>query len=56
MGEGGHRGLALEACAAFRVGTERGREDLDRDGAVEARVPRLVDLAHPACPSKATIS
>ena len=42
--------LALEARAAVRVGAELGREDLDGDGAVEAGVAGLVDLAHAACP------
>ena len=40
--------LALEALAQLRIGGERARENLDRDGAVEARVARLVDLAHAA--------
>ena len=40
--------LALEALAGVRiVGDVRG-QDLDRDGAIESRVARLVDLAHPA--------
>ena len=41
-------GLPLEAIAAARVGGERGSQHLDRDGPVEARVERAVDLAHPA--------
>ncbi len=40
--------LALEALAQLRVVRERRGQDLDRDGAAEARVPRLVDLSHPA--------
>ncbi len=40
--------LALEASAAFGVGTEFGQQNLDRDRAVEPRVAGLVDLAHPA--------
>ncbi len=39
--------LALEALAQLRVRREVRRQDLDRDRALEARVPRLVDLAHP---------
>ena len=39
--------LALEAFAQLRVVRERRRQDLDRDRAPEARVPRLVDLSHP---------
>ena len=40
--------FALESLAD--VGSEDAalRQDLDRDGPVEARVARLVDLAHPA--------
>ena len=40
--------FALEAGAAVRVGADLGREDLDGDGAVEAGVAGLVDLAHAA--------
>ena len=41
-------GLAVEALAELRIGGERVRENLDRDRAIEARVARLVDLAHAA--------
>ena len=41
-------GLLLEAAQPLRVLGERGRQDLDRDVAPEARVPRAVDLAHPS--------
>ena len=41
-------GFALEALAAFGVLATIGRQNLDRDGAVEARVVRPVDLAHAA--------
>ena len=45
--EGGDgAGLALEARAAVRVGAQLGGQDLDGDRAIEARVPRLVHLAH----------
>ena len=40
--------LALEAVAKLRVGRERRGEDLDRDGAIEPRVARAIDLAHAA--------
>ena len=48
--EGGDgAGLALEALAKLRpVGDVRG-QDLDGDGALEARVAALVDLAHAPC-------
>ena len=39
--------LALEALAAGLVLCEAGRQDLDRDAAVEARVAPAPDLAHP---------
>ena len=41
-------GFAVEALAELRIGGERLREDLDRHRAIEPRVARLVDLAHPA--------
>ncbi len=41
-------GLAIEAFAELRIGRERLRKDLDRDRAIEPRVARFVDLAHPA--------
>ena len=41
--------LALEALRALRASAARcGGQHLDRDGALEPRVARLVDLAHPA--------
>ena len=40
--------FAVEPFAELRVGGQRVGEDLDRDGAVEARVARLVHLAHAA--------
>src|SRR6185369_7210852 len=42
---GGFR-LLLEATQAIRVLRERGRQDLDRDVAPEARILRAVDLSH----------
>ena len=41
-------GFAVEPLAELRIGGERLREDLDGDRAIEPRVARLVDLAHPA--------
>jgi len=50
MVEGGDgAGLALEARAQVRVRGQVFREDLDGYGAVQARVARLVHLAHAAC-------
>ena len=43
--------LALESRAAVGIGREGFRQDLDRDGAIQPRVPGFVDLAHPACPA-----
>ena len=40
--------LALEACPQVRIVSDVARQDLDRDRAIEARVARLVDLAHAA--------
>lgn len=34
------------AVAELRIGREGIRQELDRDGAVEARVPRALHLAH----------
>ena len=49
VSEGSHDPrLALEPCAAIRVGAQFGGKDLDRDRAVEAGVAGLVDLAHAA--------
>ena len=39
--------LALEAGQRVGIGSHGLREDLDRDVAVELRVPRAIDLAHP---------
>ena len=41
-------GFALEARQPVGVIRKRGRQDLDCDIAIEARVPRPVDLAHAA--------
>ncbi len=40
--------FTIEALAETRVGGERVRQDLDRDGAVETGIAGLVDLAHTA--------
>ena len=40
--------LAREAGQLFRTRGKRRRQDLDRDVAIERRVARAVDLAHPA--------
>ena len=40
--------FAIEAFAELRIGGEHGWEHLDRDGAIQAGVACLVDLAHPA--------
>ena len=40
--------LALEPLAELGVGGQCCRQDLDRDGAIEPRVARPIDLAHPA--------
>ena len=39
--------FALEACPALRTVAQMRREDLQRDGAGEARVVRTIHLAHP---------
>ena len=44
----GRAGLLLEALAAIGIRRDGGGQDLDRDLAPELRVPRPVDLAHPA--------
>jgi hypothetical protein len=43
-------GLAVEAVAELRISGEGVRQDLDRNGAIQARVAGFVDLAHPAGP------
>jgi hypothetical protein len=49
VGQAGDRlRLALEARAARGIRREGWRQDFDRDEALEARVARLVHLAHPA--------
>ena len=42
--------LTREPGPELRIVRETRRQDLDGDGTVEARVPRAVHLAHPACP------
>jgi hypothetical protein len=47
VGEGGDGArLALESRATLRVGTQFGGQELQRNRAAQARVPRLVDLTH----------
>ena len=41
-------GLALEPAAVVRVGGQRRRQDLERDGAVQLQMGRPVDHPHPA--------
>jgi hypothetical protein len=38
--------LAVEALAELRIGGELLRQDLDRDGPIEPRIPGPVHLAH----------
>ena len=42
--------------ASVRVGADVGRQDLDGDRAIEARVAGLVDLPHAACADGGWIS
>ena len=42
-------GFALEARQPIGVVRERFGQDLDRDVAIQLRVARAIDLAHPAC-------
>src|SRR5438034_8622161 len=44
--------LALEAITELRVGSELSRQHLDRNGPVQRRVARAIDLAHPARPER----
>src|SRR5439155_14102412 len=54
MRERRHRAcFALEALARLWPVAERRRHDLDGDGPIEPRVPRAIDLPHPACPERA---
>ena len=48
----GSAGLAAEAIAAVLSGAAVGREDLDRDLALECRFGGEVDRAHPSFPEK----
>jgi hypothetical protein len=41
-------GFLLKAAPAFRIAGELRREDLDGNGATEASIAALVDLAHPS--------
>jgi hypothetical protein len=42
-------GFTVEPLAELGIGSECVGQDLDRDGAIQARVAGLVDLAHPTC-------
>jgi hypothetical protein len=44
---GNRAGLAVEPLAQLRIGRERLRQDLNRDGPIEPRVAGAVHLAHP---------
>jgi hypothetical protein len=46
--DGQEFGLAFEACEAFGFGGDALGEDLDRHLAVEGRIDRFPDHAHPA--------
>ena len=47
MVKGGDRArLTFEALAQLRIGSQRGRQDLDRDAAIQPRVAGAVDFAH----------
>ena len=41
-------GFALEALPGIKIGGKMRRQDLDRDGAIQARVPGAIHLAHAA--------
>ena len=43
-------------ASAAGIRREAGREDLDGDVAIEPRIARAIDLAHPACAELARIS
>lgn len=45
-------GFTIEALPELRVGGQGAGQDLDRNGAVESRVARSVDLAHSARPER----
>ena len=48
-----HARLAVKACDALGIGGEAGRQELERDVAIEAQIPRAMDLAHPAASDEA---
>ena len=48
--------FARESRQAIRIAREEIRQDLDRDVAIELRIARAVDLAHPAGAEAPTIS
>src|SRR5262249_44283373 len=48
----GSERLALEPLRGLLVPSERGMQDLDRDGSTDARVLAFVDAPHPAGPDQ----
>ena len=44
--------LLLEAPQPFRIGRQRGWQDLDRDVTVQARIAGAIDFTHPASAQK----
>jgi hypothetical protein len=51
MTEGGERfGLALEPVLQFGISGDVLGQNLDGDRAIQARIGRLIDFAHPASP------
>jgi hypothetical protein len=47
-----HFGFALKPREPICIARERGRQDLDRDLALEFYVGRPIDLSHPAFPDR----
>jgi hypothetical protein len=45
-------GLAVEAFREMRIGAQLQRQQLERDEAIQLRLPRLVDEAHAAAPDQ----
>jgi hypothetical protein len=48
----GGAGLGLEAGQEVGVRGDRGRQDLDREHAIEPGIAHAVDLTHPARPER----
>src|SRR5439155_23089118 len=52
MIEGGDcAGFAIESIAELRVARQPGRQDFNRDDAIQARIAGAIDFAHPAGPN-----